>query len=855
HNATTRAYEIDLAAIDRDEYGNLLDESFINGKEFKPKTIEEVLKEFDKFVGIDNMKNEVISVADDIKQMVASGRTPAVSKHYRFIGNPGTGKTTMARLFADALNALGALPVGQLVEVGKDDLVSQFVGESPKLVKAVFKRAMGGVLFIDEAYQLANDNHGKDALDTLIALAENNRGKIVVIVAGYEKDMEALNKLNSGFKSRFEKTVFFNDYEPEALTEIFRRLVKSSPDDLTLSQDAEEGVLNFFKRMYLGRPKDFGNARDVRNAFNTARTNMMKRLRENPELPREITMADIEGKQSGEGPGIDEILASLDELVGMEKVKEQLEAIAGNVMISRMQMEAAGGDPELFNVHIAITGNPGTGKNEVAKRLGKIFKAIGILDKGHTVERERKTLLDSFSNSAGINMDKAVDEAMGGVLFIDEAYSLMPATNPGDKDADGAAAVEALMTRMQNDAGKFVTVIAGYKPEIEEFIANANPGLASRFTHRIHIDDYTPAQLTEIYLRAAAKKKLTLSEEAKALLEKKIEEMVTTKDRKFGNARTIIQLLRETREKMSARLRKLQAQGPLTQEQLLTIEAPDIPYDPPRKVDIEECMRRLDELVGLDEVKQHIRALADALIVEQQRAKLTGEKPQINIDHYQFIGNPGTGKTTVARIMGDIFYSLGLLPSNKLVEVTPGDMVAGYVGQTAPKTRQIVERGLGGVLFIDEAYGLRDGNFGEKDAIPLLLTMLLNNKNKMVCIVAGYPKEMKWMMEANTGLPRRFRGIIHFEDYNADDLAKIFRNIVKKNGMKLDEMADEEMQRYFRVLVANKGEDFGNASEAGAYFDRVKINQGARIRRESAKGLQASASDLYLLKYEDMIVR
>ncbi|MDE5785620.1 MAG: AAA family ATPase, partial [Duncaniella sp.] len=330
----------------------------------------------------------------------------------------------MARLFADAMNALGALPVGHLVEVTKDDLVSSFVGDTTSKVVAVFRKAMGGVLFIDEAYQLGNDSHGKDAIDMILTLAENNRGKLVVIMAGYTKEMGEFVQINSGIPSRFDCKINFRDYTAEELTEIFRRMVSSSPEKLSLDADAESHVENVFKRMYLTRSRTFGNAREVRTVFVKAVERMKNRLAADPSSPRFITMRDIEGDEKN-NMTVDEILAELDDMVGMGSVKDQLRKIARTVELNRRRALTGRAQAKVENIHIAITGSPGTGKTEIAKRLGRIFKAMGVLSSGHVVERERKTLLDSYANSAGANMDKAVDEALGGVLFIDEAYNLI----------------------------------------------------------------------------------------------------------------------------------------------------------------------------------------------------------------------------------------------------------------------------------------------------------------------------------------------------------------------------------------------------------------------------------------------
>ena len=864
HNASKRAYNIQMKCVENDLANTTVGPDMVDGKEFIPKTFDDVMKEFDKFVGVDEIKNCLRSIANSLEEArLAKGSDAKVtlSDHFMFLGNPGTGKTTMARLFADALKALGALPTGQLVEVSRADLISQYVGETPKLVTQCFDKAMGGVLFIDEAYSLKtneNDSVGQEAIDTIIQLAENRRGQLVVILAGYSKEMGEFQQANSGIASRFNRTVNFRDYTGPELTEIFRKMVSHSDEHYTLSAEAERLVGTFFDKMYLARTRTFGNAREVRNAFQAAVQRLKDRIAKaretntlDPAQQKVITMSDIEG-ESGKAADINTILSSLDDMVGMQGVKNQLRLIANRVRQDKLRSQR-GGKATQPKIHFVITGNPGTGKTVVAKKLGGILKAIGVLTKGHVVERERRTLLDSYANSAAKNMDKAVDEAMGGVLFIDEAYNLIPMGTPGEKDKSGTEAIEALMTRMENDAGKFVCVIAGYKAEIEEFIANANPGLKRRFTYRIHIDDYSVQDLVEIFKLHAGKEGFTLSKDAENLLYKKVEEMVTMKDKNFGNAGEMVNLFNATKDRQSERLSMCTEE--LTDDQLFTFEPADIPYEPPKKVDIRECLKELDELVGLASVKEAVRELADTLVIEQERARQQGIRPTINLDHYLFLGTPGTGKTTVARIMGNIFYSLGLLPSNKVVEVTSKDLIAPYVGQTAPKTEQMINRALGGIFFIDEAYSLNDGASGfGKDAMPVLLTKLIDYKGKMVSIAAGYPNEMQQWIDTNSGLESRYTRKIFFEDYTGEELAQIFRNIVKQNGLRMDEGADDEMKHYFQVLAypANKGANFANAREARNYFDRVKLNQGRRLRTMmDLPGFDKE--ELYILRREDMV--
>ena len=400
-------------------------------------------------------------------------------------------------------------------------------------------------------------------------------------------------------------------------------------------------------------------------------------------------------------------------------------------------------------------------------------------------------------------------------------------------------------------AGKFVVICAGYRAEMEEFVNNANPGFRRRFSNFLHIEDYSADQLICIYRSLIRKKGNILTPDAEEMLIKLVDEMVTSKDENFGNAGEMVKLFEKTKARRANRLAQLHAGGQtLTREMYLTIEAEDIPYDPPKMIDEEECMAELNQLIGLSSVKREVKEIADYIKVERAKAEAMGKKFQGVVDHYLFVGNPGTGKTTVARIMGNIFYSLGVLPSNRLLEVTRKDLVEGYVGQTATKTARVVKRAVGGVFFIDEAYSLMGDNFGQ-EATNTILPMLLDYKGKMVCIAAGYPREIRQWIDTNSGLESRFTKVIHFEDYNPDELAQIFRMKVKKDKLTLTPEAENAMRVYFTDLYNRRERNFANAREVNNYFDRVKKNQSSRLRHEMERPDFDPASYSILLP-EDM---
>ena len=587
HLADSKASELMMAATRRNKGKKvtLVTEDDVTGKEFVPKTIEEVMAEFDKYVGIDEIKKTMLSIVNSIRsfERLHPGETYILKDHYIFIGNPGTGKTTIARVFADALSAMGVLPSGQLVEVSPGDLKGQYQGHTAPKVDAAFDRAMGGVLFIDEAYGVwngENDDFGTEAVTALIKNAEDRRGKMIAILAGYEKEMGVFSTANPGIASRFNVNIKFRDYKGPELTEIARRMIKAQ--GYTLDNSAELGIGKFFDKMELAKQKDFANARDVRNAVDKAIKTQNTRIQKESSKPgfdasKEfvLTMNDISGSSEKPPLSVDEVLAQLDDLIGMDDIKQEIRKLANVAMVNRMRMERGLGSAALQPVNIILTGNPGTGKTTIAKRLGEVLHAAGVLPSDKVVEREAKTILSGYINESGRNMEKAVDEAMGGVLFIDEAYNLLPV--PGSMNNTGNEALDALMTRMENDKGKFVVVSAGYKDRMEELTRRGNPGLISRFNKRFHIDDYSAEELIRIFKFNLEKRNFKITGEAEAELRKTVKHMVDNKGLHFGNAREVVNLLNEAMELQGNRIASDISVFDTNPDALTIIEAEDIP--------------------------------------------------------------------------------------------------------------------------------------------------------------------------------------------------------------------------------------------------------------------------------------
>lgn len=258
------------------------------------------------------------------------------------------------------------------------------------------------------------------------------------------------------------------------------------------------------------------------------------------------------------------------------------------------------------------------------------------------------------------------------------------------------------------------------------------------------------------------------------------------------------------------------------------------PGAPKNEKSLEELQEELDSLVGLDKVKTNLASLVNLIKVKTMRDKLGLKTPDISL-HLVFSGNPGTGKTTVARLLAKIYHQLGVVSRGQLIEVDRSGLVEGYVGQTAIKTSEVIDSAMGGVLFIDEAYTLAGGKEGEdfgQEAIDTLLKRMEDNRDDLVVIVAGYTKEMEKFINSNPGLKSRFNKFIEFPDYSGEEMFKIFADMAESHDYLMDKDAETHVKEFLDDISLHHGENFANAREVRNFFERCVERQASRVVAE-----------------------
>lgn len=522
---------------------------------------------------------------------------------------------------------------------------------------------------------------------------------------------------------------------------------------------------------------------------------------------------------------LERVKEELRDVIGLSAVKDYVNSLENN--LKAQQLRAAQGLKTAdISMHMIFTGNPGTGKTTIARIVAKYLKALGVLTTGQLREVSRTDLVGQYAGHTAKLTTEVIRSALGGVLFIDEAYAL----SRDQSDNFGLEAIDALVKGMEDHRNNLVVILAGYADEMEVFL-KTNPGLRSRFPNIIEFEDYTPSEMLEITQMTVKNKGYRIADDCIPLLEEVFEHKQLKGRNDNGNGRLVRNMVEAAILHQSQRI----VQAPTQDLTLLTkvdFELQDKP-----EFDLEAA---LSKIVGLDDVKDFMRGLEARLYVQEAR-KEHGLKVDYSHQtlHMIFTGNPGTGKTMMARIAANILYQMGVISTNNIVETDRSGLVAGYVGQTAIKTREVIESALNGVLFIDEAYALAQGgpnDFGQ-EAIDTLVKMMDDHRDHLVVILAGYSNDMQHFLAQNAGLASRFPRVIEFVDYSTEALMQIAQGMYAEQGYVLPDDAVALLRNIFDE--AKTQPHFGNGRFVRNVFEKSLNEQALRLARTKEMSVEA----------------
>ncbi|KAK7051490.1 hypothetical protein VNI00_004464 [Paramarasmius palmivorus] len=788
-----------------------------------------------EMIGIEKVKQQILDIMDMVeatKQQKRSIKDFALNAV--LLGNPGTGKRvlntrldylltlyegicTFAGHYTSFLKSMDIIAMDYYREITS--------AEADDFMRHVADIQLGGVLHVVDAHApgrygyitwLNGSGMNSVSASSLADMMREGAGKRAFVFSGPKISLKKFLDNNPIVRDAFSHAFYFEDYTIEDLTVILEQRLRETFKEAEMEIEGGIGgncVRLALKRLIARHGNDtFRNANSLETFLEEVLRRQTRRLAKehknggNPNYNL-ITKEDLLDRE--DDSGLEDALKELDKLVGMRAVKQSVQSLVKLAQINEKR-ELQGKKAIEILLNRVFLGPPGTGKTTVANVYAKILKRLGYLSRGDVITKHATNLIGQFIGQSEVITKETIASAAGSVLIIDEAHVLNP-KNDNDADCFKEAVIDTLVSCVHNTPGDDQCIILiGYEDEMLEMFRNANPGLARRFRNEeaFRFENLDQQQLLQIFDLKLSEDQLSVTPAARAVAAEMLE--LARHRPNFGNGGEVVNLISSATQRYYGRFALDEFPD------AVVLEPGDFDPDYGRSAEASERLAALfADMVGCEEI---MKKLGDFQRISHTMRVCGKDARKVIPMNFVFKGPPGTGKTTVARKMGHVFYDMGMLSSPEVIECSASDMIGKYVGHTGPKTRELFERALGKVLFIDEAYRLGQGCYAE-EAIGELVTLLTLKtfRGKMVVILAGYDWEMDRLLSCNRGLSSRFPEQIIFDNTDPDSCLAILRLELAKHGVALSCLSERKSRGYRSmaevILNMSRTRAWGNARD------------------------------------------
>lgn len=736
-----------------------------------------------------------------------------VGHHYVITGNLGIGKSDAAHAIYNEVNRMGQ--VRTFLEKDALALYDPNDGFSSGL-QGVLENSSNTMIFINNAHILGmkgavNPQSGIDILCNAAKTLED----CIIVLAGLRGRLMELLSANEQAQQLFNRIFHFDDLPVEALYSYAVSTLQMY--QINISDAAQQKLKMYLEYAYYMRGNLFTNGHFVEDLVeNTILPRMMNRSvgeRIESFVGTDLQKTQVEAEDIPEVnmPDPAPAIQKLNSLVGLDGIKKRILDHTSLVRLNKIRSERG-----LYNkmppMHMVFTGNPGTGKTTIAKYLGEIYHGIGVLSSGHVVETERSKLIGRFFGDAETFTLEALRKASGGILFIDEAYTLF--VKADDTKDYGLRVIETLLTFLAQETPDLMVILAGYTKEMNEML-ESNPGLKSRFSYVFEFEDYTPAQLMQIGKLVLKRESYQLTPEAEKKLSDYIIDEYNHKDEHFGNGRFITRLITtQIIPAMSRRLMEIPADQ-LTNDVLVRIEASDVPAVKrrglhPEAIDellLQSALEKLDALVGLDTAKKALHDYVTMTRLQHKQDTLLLKPANLC---WEFIGSTGTGKSTVAEILAKILQGLGILKQGHVISVNAEELAG---NDNYHVLERAIKKADDGLLFLDmDAPSYREKQY--ESLRMWVLNKIVERRQTTALVVAQVTSDEEAIAKSlAAGGVASYHNSIIFDDFSTDQLMAIL-NYLLRHDYQLE--LTEEACKKLAVFVRNLKKDDSKSAPVSA---------------------------------------